>query len=291
MERQMDWDDLQTFLVIAREGSLSAAAKALNTTQPTMGRRLTKLEQKVGARLLERHPRGFALTSLGEQVLGNAERIEAEVIATERVIKGRDIALEGIVKVTAVDVVASRIIIPAIATLQCTHPNIVVALIPDARLLSLSRREADIAVRFTRFENMDLVTKKIGIMTAGFYVSQKYIDKHGHPKNSVEHKIIQVLEDQTHLEEAQALQQQFPNAKISLRTNSREAMIMGCKQGIGIACLPKFRAEIEDDLLELTEISVLPRRDVWLGVHSDLRHMPRIRAVIDAISEAFAGFK
>jgi DNA-binding transcriptional LysR family regulator len=146
-------------------------------------------------------------------------------------------------------------------------------------------------VRFTRFENMDLVTKKIGIMTAGFYVSQKYIDKHGHPKNSVEHKIIQVLEDQTHLEEAQALQQQFPNAKISLRTNSREAMIMGCKQGIGIACLPKFRAEIEDDLLELTEISVLPRRDVWLGVHSDLRHMPRIRAVIDAISEAFAGFK
>ena len=289
----MDWDDLQTFLIIAREGSLSGAAKALNTTQPTMGRRLNKLEQKVGARLLERHPRGFSLTPLGEQVLGNAERIEAEVIATERIITGRDIALEGVVKVTAVDIVASKIIVPAIAKLQCTHPKIVIELIPDARLLSLSRREADIAVRFTRFENMNLVTKKLGIVRLGFYISQKYIDKFNNPENTKGkgHKIIQVLEDQIHLEEAVAIQQEFPDAAVALRTNSREAMINACKNGIGIACVPKFRAEQESDLIEIDIANNNHFCEVWLGVHNDLRHMPRIRAVIDIVTEAFSNYR
>ena len=76
----MEWDDLQTFLAIAREGSLSAAARALKTTQPTMGRRLQAMETRIGARLLERHPRGYVLTSLGETVLGNVERIKPKLL-------------------------------------------------------------------------------------------------------------------------------------------------------------------------------------------------------------------
>lgn len=289
----MEWDDLQTFLAIAREGSLSAAARALKTTQPTMGRRLQAMEQRIGARLLERHPRGYVLTSLGEQVLGNVERIEAEVLATEMTISGRDISLEGIVRVTTVDILGSRVLAPAIAKLQCTHPKITVEINTDARSLNLNRREADIAIRLARFENNDLIVKKIGEMQAAFYASKEYLEKFGIPtnENSENHSIIQVLEDQAHLSEAKALRDAMKNARIGLQTNSRETMVYAAKASIGVCCLPKFRAQLESDLVEIELGEIIPPREIFLGVHKDMRHMPRIRAVIDAISKGFESFK
>lgn len=285
----MEWDDLQTFLAIAREGSLSGAARALKTTQPTMGRRLQAMEARIGARLLERHPRGYVLTSLGELVLGNVERIEAEVIATERAITGKDIALEGIVRVTSVDIMASRILAPAIAKMQCTHPKITVEINTDARSLNLNKREADIAVRLARFEGNDLIVKKLGQLEAGFYASKEYIEKFGMPnsQNSDKHSIITVLEDQSHLLEAKALSTALKDARIALITNSRETMIYAAKSSIGICCVPKKRAKEESELIEIDLGVEIPPREVWLGVHRDMRHMPRIRAVIDAISAGF----
>ncbi len=289
----MEWDDLQTFLAIAREGSLSAAARALKTTQPTMGRRLQAMETRIGARLLERHPRGYVLTSLGETVLGNVERIEAEVIATERAISGKDIALEGVVRVTCVDIVASRILAPAIAKMQCSHPKITVELNTDARALNLNRREADIAVRLTRFDGNDLIVKRLGTLKGGFFASKQYIEKFGMPstQNSDKHSIITVLEDQSHLPEARALIGAMPNARVAIVTNSRETMLSAAVNGIGICCVPRDRALEEATLVELDLGVEIEPREVWLGVHKDMRHMPRIRAVIDAISAGFAECK
>jgi DNA-binding transcriptional LysR family regulator len=102
----LPWDDLQSFLAIARHGTLSAAARALGVTQTTMGRRLTAMEGRAGARLLSRTPGGFVLTPAGEAVMGNVERIEAEALAVERRITGRDIRLEGVVRVTSVEILA-----------------------------------------------------------------------------------------------------------------------------------------------------------------------------------------
>lgn len=290
---KMEWDDLQTFLAIAREGSLSGAARALKTTQPTMGRRLQALEQRIGARLLERHPRGYVLTSLGEQVLGNVERIEAEVLATEMAISGRDISLEGIVRVTTVDIIGARILAPAIAKMQCTHPKITVELNTDARSLNLNRREADLAIRMARFENNDLIVKKLGEIQAAFFASKSYLEKFGKPnsENSEKHTIIQVLEDQAHLLEAKSLRDNFKDARIGMQTNSRETMIYGAKAGIGICCVPRFRAATESDLIEIDIGEPIAPREVFLGVHKDMRHMPRIRAVIDAIVAGFAEFR
>ncbi len=286
---KMEWDDLQTFLAIAREGSLSGAARSLKTTQPTMGRRLQAMEARIGARLLERHPRGYVLTSLGELVLGNVERIEAEVIATERAITGKDIALEGIVRVTSVDIIAARVLAPAIAKMQCSHPKITVEINTDARSLNLNKREADIAVRLARFEGADLIVKKLGQVSSAFFASKQYIEKFGMPNadNSENHSIINVLEDQSHLIEAKSLVSALPNARVALVTNSRETMIYAAKSSIGICCVPKYRAIEENDLIELDLGVPIPPREVWLGVHRDMRHMPRIRAVIDAISAGF----
>ena len=275
----MDWDDLRTFLAIARHGTLSAAARALGVTQPTMGRRLAAMEARTGARLLQRLPGRYALTSLGESVLGNAERIEAEALAAERTITGKDVGLEGLVRLTTVDTLAARIVAPALAELQIRHPGILVELVPDTRSLSLSRREADIALRMSRFEGHEVAARRVGAMAMGLYATA---DWQGRIEKG-EARLVTVLDDQTHLPEAKWLRDAFPNALNGFRSNSREVQLWAAKSGAGIAALARYRADAEPGLVRLrTDIPDLVR-DIWLGVHVDMRHMPRVRAVMDAV--------
>lgn len=282
----MDWDDIRTFLAITRARTLSGAARALGVRQSTMSRRLEALEKRVGARLLHRTPGGYELTALGEAVLGNAERMEAEVIAVERTVQGRDIALSGIVRVTTVDTVATRLMPWAIAMLQETHPGICVELLPQTRSLSLSKREADIALRMARFEGNELITRRVGSFGHGLYASRSYLAAHGPVEGEgAGHAIITVLDDQAHLPEVRWLRSALPHARVALGTNSREAQFHAVKAGIGIACMSHFLAEGEADLVRIEAAGEGPEREMWLGVHRDLRHMPRIRAVIDAIGE------
>jgi DNA-binding transcriptional LysR family regulator len=275
----MDWDDLRTFLAIARHGTLSGAARALGVTQPTMGRRLAAMEERTGARLLQRLPGRFALTPLGESVLGNAERIEVEALSAERTITGRDVALEGVVRLTTVDTLAARIVAPALAALQMAHPGIVVELVPDTRTLSLSKREADIALRMSRFEGHEVVARKVGTLALGLYASPQW-------QGSQKARLITVLDDQAHLPEAKWLADQFPDAEIAFRSNSREVQVWAAKAGAGIAAIACYRADGEPELVRLRPELPNLTRDIWLGVHSDMRHMPRIRAVMDAIIAA-----
>jgi len=278
----MDWDDLRTFLAIARHGTLSASARALGVTQPTMGRRLAAMEARTGARLLQRLPGRFALTSLGEAVLGNAERIEAEALAAERTITGRDVALAGTVRVTTVDTLAARIVAPALAGLQRVHPAIVVELAPDTRSLSLSKREADIALRVSRFTGNEIFARRVGTLALGFYATPDWVEKAG----SSAARLVTVLDDQAHLPEAEWLVRHFPEAMIGFRSNSREVMVWAARSGAGIAALARYRGDTEPGLVRLKPDVPDLTRDIWMGVHADMRHMPRIRVVMDAIVAA-----
>lgn len=282
----MDWDDIRTFLAIARAGTLSGAARTLGLTQPTMGRRLAAMEARLGARLLQRTPDGYVLTQLGEAVLGNAERIEAEAISVERAVSGRDVALEGVVRLTTVDTLAARILTPAIAALQQQHPGIAVELVPATQSLNLSKREADIALRMARFEGHDIVSRRVGTLAVGLYAGRAYLERHGSPTagQGEGHAVVTVLDDQLHLPEARLLAERLPGARMALRTNSRDVHLWAAKNGIGIACLARFRADTEADLVHLFPEEPPLTRDIWLGVHRDLRHTPRIRAVIDAVT-------
>jgi len=277
----MEWDDLRTFLAIARHGTLSAAARALGVTQPTMGRRLAAMEERIGARLLQRLPGRFALTPLGESVLGHAERVESEVLSAERAITSRDVQLAGVVRLTTVDTLAARILTPALAALQLRHPGIVVELVSDSRALSLSKREADIALRLSRFEGNDVVARRVGSLALGLYARESWRDVP--PARA---RIVTVLEDQAHLPEARWLREQFPEAEIAFASNSREVQVWAAKSGAGIATIACFRADTEADLIRIRPELPALERDIWLGVHADMRHMPRIRAVIDAVAEA-----
>lgn len=281
----MNWDDLHTFLAIARHGTLSAAARANGVTQPTMGRRLAALERRTGARLLQKFPDGYAVTPLGEAIMRNAERIEAEVLSADRTITGRDIELAGKVRVTTVGILANHILTPALADLQIEHPGIEIEMVPDSRSLSLSKREADIAVRMTRFEGHELVSRKVGALAFGVYASNAYLDNGDRAEHA--HSLITVLDDQSHLPEAVWLRDTYPGGRRVFSSNSREVQLWAAKSGVGIAVLPAFRADPQPELVKLNSDSDDLNRDVWMGVHGDMRNMPRIKAVTETIAKTF----
>lgn len=278
----MDWDDLRLFLAIARHGTLSGAARALGVTQPTMGRRLAAMEARTGARLLQRLPGRFILTPLGESLLGAAERIEAEALAAERMITGRDAALEGVVRITTVDIVAAHIIAPALAVLQRTHPGIVIELVSDSRSFNLSRREADIALRLSRFEGQEVVARRVGALAIGLYAARAC--EADIARGQI--RLVTVMDDQGHLPEARWLEETFPGAEVSFRSNSREAQMQAALAGAGVAALTRYRADGESGLIRLRPEAPGLVRDIWMGVHADMQHMPRMRAVMDTIVKA-----
>ena len=282
----LDWDDLRTFLAIARHGTLSAAARALGVHQPTMGRRLAALEQRAGARLLLRTPRGYALTAAGEAILGNVERIEAEALAVERRISGRDVRLEGMVRITTVESFAAEIVMPILARLRQRHPGIEVELAAEVRNLNLTRREADVALRMARIEQADLTVRQIGVFGFGLYASAAYLDARGTPAFDhlgAGHEVILTQPELMAGPEMAWLMATLPRAAPALRTNSRYGHRAAALAGLGIGCLARYLGDTVP-LVRLAPPVPPPARELWLAVHTDIRHMPRIRAVTEALA-------
>jgi DNA-binding transcriptional LysR family regulator len=286
----LDWDDLRFFLAIARTGSLSAAARELRVTQSTVGRRLASLEASLGARLLHRTPEGYVPTLAGEAVLGGVERLEAEALAVERAVGGRDALLEGVVRVTAVETLASHVLTPAFCALQRATPEIAIELLAQVRHLSLAMREADIAVRLARFEGHDLVARRIGTMAHGLYASPGYLDRHGTPDfaaGCAGHRLVSGLDGAEVPAVADWLAEIAPRATVALRTDSPESQLQAALCGQGLACLPRLRGDAAGDgLRRLRPPSTGAVAEIWLAVHKDNRRTPRIRLVLDAIAAA-----
>jgi DNA-binding transcriptional LysR family regulator len=282
-----DWDDFHTFLAIARHGSLSAAARALGVQQSTMGRRLAALEQRSGAALLQRTSSGFVLTEAGEAILANAERIEAEVTAAERRISGRDIRLEGTVRLTAVETLAVEVVMPMLAAFHARYPGITVELIADPRPLSLVKREADVALRYGRLEHAEVVARLVTRIGAALYASPAYLQARGMPEPGGRgHCVIVTERDLLAISDMQWMQRLLPEAATVLATNSRFAHRAACVAGMGLATLSRYLGDPAAGLVRLP-LGAPPPRELWLAVHNDIRHMPRVRALTEFLAAGF----
>jgi DNA-binding transcriptional LysR family regulator len=250
-----------------------------------MGRRLEALELRAGARLLTRTPGGYVLTPAGEAVLAHVERIEAETLAVERAIAGKDIRLEGSVRLTTVGTFAESVLPPILCELRETHPGIMVEIVVDTRALSLTKREADLALRFARFTQGDLAARKVGELTYGLYASHTYLARHGAPSfeaGAPGHAVVQDL-DLPDLPEMEWLRACAPRAATVFTANSRGVQHAMVAAGIGVGALVRYLGDADSRLVRLDAPRPSPMREIWLGVHDDIRHTPRIRAVADAL--------
>jgi len=174
-----DWNDARYFLAISRLGSLSAAARHLRVQQSTVGRRLAALEAALAARLFERTPDGYVPTGAGEALVQRAERIEAEALAAERELAGREGRVAGSVRVTAPQAFGFGFVVPLLAKLHAEQPDVLVELVADNSALNLSRREADLALRIGRPLQPHLVMRKLSDIADGLYASRAYLERHG----------------------------------------------------------------------------------------------------------------
>ena len=286
----LDWDDLRFYLAILRSGSLSGAAKSLHVAQSTVGRRLASLEASLGARLLNRTPDGYLPTLSGEDVRRQAERVEAEALALERQVVGRDTRLAGLVRVTCSETIASNLVAPCFGALHLMHPDIMIELIPNAKELSLSMREADISVRLKQPDQHDLVVRRIGTVAFGLYASPDYLDRHGEPDyggGCPGHHLVTQLDGFQDGHQTDWLAALAPRARIALQTTSHEAALAAALEGAGLASLLRFRADRQEGLVRVPVPplpSQIPNAGIWLAVHKDNREMPRIRVAIDHIT-------
>ncbi|MBB3349507.1 MULTISPECIES: LysR family transcriptional regulator [unclassified Sphingomonas] len=284
----LDWDDLKTFLAIARHGTLSAAARALKVSQTTMGRRLDHLHGRAGVVLLERTPTGYRLTPAGAAILGDVEHMDGAALAAERTLTGGDQRLAGLVRVTTVDALAAHVLTPGLAALNADHPGIVVELLTDNRSLSLARREADVAVRLGRFEAHETIVRKAGEMAFGVFASADYLRRYGSPDWSAGapgHRIVRVQDDLLATPDGRWFAERTGKAEPALLANSRAVQLSGVAAGLGLGHLPCYLAETCPDLMRI-EAGEAVRREIWMGVHRDTRHAPRIVAVQQAVVAA-----
>lgn len=287
----LDWDDLRFFLAVARAGSLSAAASELGVTQPTVGRRITAFERRLGARLFLHTPGGRRVSSTGQRLLAHAERIELDVIAAERVASGRDAGVSGRVVIGSSEWVAGRVLAPLLEPLIRRYPGLVVELSAEARHVSLRHREADIVLRPSRFEHADIVQKELARLSFGLYASDRYLAEQGLPDltaGAVGHRLIAMSENLTKVPDVEWLPQVAAKAAVVARANGREPMVAMAAAGAGMAVLPRFVGDAVPGLRLLSGGVAAPERKLWAGYHRDARAVPRVRATLAFLSESIA---
>jgi DNA-binding transcriptional LysR family regulator len=279
----MEWSDVRVFLAIAREGTLGAAARKLSLAQPTIGRRLNTLEAAVGHKLFQRTKDGFILTDEGSSMLTHAERMEEEALAIQRQLAGDAHQLEGELKITSSDWFGAHVLSPVLAEFTIQQPRIRVELITEARFLSLSRREADLAFRISPFNEPDIVSRKLLHMKYGVY-ARKGI-RQPTPGDGKDMSLITLEAGFTGMPDDSWLQTMLPKANIVFRSNSRDVQAKMCERGVGISVLP---VPLGDKLAGVERLDLgeePPGRDTWIGYHRDLRRLARLRALLDLVIE------
>ena len=285
----LDWDDLRFFLAISRHRTLSAAAKHLHVTQSTVGRRLAAMQASLGVRLLQRTADGFHLTPAGEAILLNAERVEAEALLVEQAVGGQDVRLEGVVRVAASHLMANHLLSPAFAALNQRSPSIMIEVLACASADPLSKYQADISIQMLRFEHHDLIVRSLGLMQFALYASPAYLERHGEPDMAAGcagQQLITLIDDLDLPQHAAWLAEHAGRAQIVMKCDSPDMQHWAALSGSGLALLPVFRGQGESALHEVAAAVPPPPAELWLGVHRENRHNPRVRIVLDGIAAA-----
>lgn len=282
----MDWSDLRIFLAVARTGTLGAAARSLGQSQPTMGRRLRALEAAVGHTLFQRTADGFVLTDEGNAVLEHAERMEEEALAFERRLAGSDVQLEGMLRLSSSDWFGIHMLAPVLAEFGERHPKVCVELLSDARLYSLPRREADIAFRISAFEEPEVVSRRLVHVSYAVYAAAGAgIELSG---GGAGVRVITMDTAFAEMPDAQWLKQVLPDAEVAMRSNSRLVQAEFCRQGRGLAVLPRPLGDRIPGIVPVDFGEEPPGRDTYVGYHRDLRRLSRLRALLDLVIERLA---
>jgi len=289
----MEWDDLKHFLAAARSGSLTEAARLLKSSAATVGRHIESLEARLDTRLFDHRSTGYVLTAAGRSIFIHAEQVEAAVLALERGAASSDLGLAGKVRVATTEDMASMVIVPNLGPFMARYPSISVELLSGVPTVSLTRRDADIALRSVRPDSGDLLIRRIGGIDLAVYASRSYVEERG---LAAEHFDFDKVDTITWIEEMSGLRggpwlaAHAEKSKVALHVNSTRLLYAACAAGLGVAVLPCCGADRDPALVCVVPPEKVQTFDLWLVVHRDLAAMPRIRAVLDFLIDLGPAF-
>ncbi|NOC93994.1 LysR family transcriptional regulator [Ruegeria sp. HKCCD6604] len=283
-----DWSLIQCFLAVAETGSLSAAARHLNRSQPTLGRQVQNLEDELGVSLFDRHARGLKLSEAGSQLLPMAQQMHSAMTAFSLAAAGQSQQLEGSVRITASVFASHQLLPPILASIRKQEPTIQLELVATDTTENLLYREADIAVRMYRPAQVDLISRYLGDVPLCFCAAKSYLDRKGRPKTPEELFTHDLVGFDANQEIIRAMREKgWPASRDSFATRCDlqsaywELIRAGC--GIGFSQVQVAQADPDVEILPLdVDIPILP---VWLAAPQAMRQTPRIRRVWDLLAE------
>lgn len=290
MSKSMDWEDQRAFLAVLEEGSLSAAARRLQVTQPTVRARLESLESALGSKLFTRSVRGLVPTAQA-RALGEAARAMARASqAFERSASAPPDEIAGVVRLSVSEFIGVAVLPAMLARLRQLHPALILEIEMSNRAANLLEQEVDMAVRMTPPRQAALVARKVPSIALGFYAHVDYLAARGMPgtlEDLNHHDLIGPDRSAMDLDVIAQLLPGLDRKRFTLRMDSHPAQLAALRAGLGIGVIQRAIGDRDPTLL-----AVLPEFDIgaletWIVIHEDLRDIPRIRAVFEHLVAEF----
>ena len=286
-----DWNDLPSFLAVARSGRLTAAAQRLQIDHSTLSRRITALEHALKAKLFDRSPSGYTLTEQGRRLLPTAEEMERLALAAQESVGGTAASVEGQVRIGAPEGFGSYFLAPRIAALKAVHPDLVVQLVAATAVFSLSKRDADVVISVSRPPAGRLIVSKLTDYDLGLYATPAYLEANSAIRSAADlgaHSFVSYIGELLHFPELDFLQHVAPDGATSVESSNLLAQLRATLAGAGLCVLPAFLAGEEKGLVRVLPDEVSLTRSLWLIVHQDLAELARIKAVMRFIKDEVA---
>nr|WP_281419455.1 LysR family transcriptional regulator [Falsiroseomonas tokyonensis] len=289
--RHLDWSLLQAFVLVMRTGSLSAAAIQLKLTQPTVGRQIRTLEEAVGEALFDRTPQGLRPTDRAQALFDHALGLEQAAQALATAMAGKLDSPTGTVRVTTSEPFAVERLPVLLNPFMEANPGITIEMLASNQVENLLRRDADIAIRFARPEQPDLVARQVGMMELGVFAQEGYLARHGEPQTLAElaqHRMVGFDRDPFARRVAERLALPVESWRVVYRSDSMVGQHAAVRAGLGIGVMQVAVGE-RAGLRRLMQAEFAPKQAVWLVAHADVRQGRRFRAVFDHLAAVLPG--
>lgn len=284
----MDWALLQSFAAVGAHGSLSAAARATGTSQPTLSRHISTLEQRLGERLFDRATGGVELTAVGLGLLRHAQKMADAAAHLSIAAEGLTESLTGSVRITASQIVATHILPNILTDLRALEPEIDLEIVASDQTDNLLLREADIAVRMYRPTQQDVFTKKVGDLKMGMYASKSYLDRHGRPETLIsilDHDVIGYDRSTQIIDGFKQAGVEVDRDFFAFRCDDQVVCWQMVTAGYGIGFNQIQIGDGDPRVERVQAAGSVGQLPVWLTAHVELKTNPRVRRVFDFLSE------
>jgi DNA-binding transcriptional LysR family regulator len=287
----MDWDAFQAFLLVARTGRISAAARRLGVQHTTVARRLSALEDELGVPLFYRTNTGYTLTTHGHNAVMQAEAMEHAALALAARAREASGAIAGHVRVAMAPEFASHWFVPRLGAFRAQYPQIDVHVLVGTRERDLTRGEAELSVQSPRPRQRNLVAVRLARTATRLYAAKRACPRDRWRVTSVEtllgFPLLTFTPSFALLQDAKWFQPLLAEARIAMQTNSTHALLAAAQAQVGVAVLPRFVARGAGDLVDVSDD--VATQDVWMIAHPEFRRDPKVRAVADFLKQIAAG--